>query len=112
MASSSVLWIWKLGLISSGCSPRPVCRPIRKQELIAMEEKMVEGSLRKRIVVKGQAQSRSRALMTPMGSGGLPMAPQTSPGRDSVRKGRTESSLAKRRAAIIIIVQNRMGAES
>lgn len=77
-----------------------------------MDEKMVEGSLRKRIVVKGQAQRSSRALMTPIGSGGLPIAPHTSPGSESVRKGRTVSSLAKRRAEMMMMVQNRIGAES
>ena len=77
---------------------------------MAMDEKMVEGSLRKRMVVKGHAHSRSNAFITPIGNGGLPMAPQTSPGNDSVRNGRTVPSLAKRRAAITIMVQKRMGA--
>lgn len=112
VASSSVLRIWKLGFASSGCSPRPVCSPIMKQELIAMDEKIMDGSRMKRMVVKGQAHSKRSALITPNGNGGLPMAPQTSDGSDSVRNGRTESSLAKRRAEMTMMVQNSIGADS
>jgi len=47
--------------------------------------------------------------MTPTGMGSLSIAPQTSPGRASVRKGRTVSSLPNRRAAMMMMVQKRMG---
>jgi len=79
---------------------------------MAMDEKIVDGSRRNRIVVNGQAHKSNKALITPMGNGGLPMAPHTSLGRDSVRKGRTVSSLAKRRDAMTMMVQNNIGADS
>ena len=50
--------------------------------------------------------------MTPNGSGGLPITPQTSDVKDSVRNGSTVSSLAKRRAAMTMIVQKSIGADS